>query len=167
VMGEFMPGEFSKLFHKVFATVDLIFLHGIEWQAFSIAWENFHAEMAGYEISIQAIEKRLDDAFVIRFKVPCETNKAQIEKALKLQYELALRDFDTKYGELLQGQSDDIAIHRQQGANLMEIAKTMANRNIDFKSLTNVEITNLCESDLENEDGTNTSNNHAQDFYFN
>lgn len=128
---EFAPGEFSKLFQKVFATVDLIFLHGIEWQAFSLAWENFYTEMAGYEISIQAIEQRLDGAFVIRFKVPCETNKVQIEKALKLQYELALRDVDQKYSKQLQGQSDDIAIYRQQGANLMEIAKTMANRTID------------------------------------
>ena len=163
VIGEFASGQFSKLFHKVFATVDLIFLHGIEWQAFSIAWENFHAEMTGYEISIQAIEQRLDSAFVIRVKVPCEANKAQIEKVLKLQYELALRDIDTKYGEQLQSQSDDIAIHRQQGANLMEIAKTMANRPIDLKSLTNPENLDLSESDLEAESG----NNHAQDFNFN
>ncbi|MFB2938474.1 pentapeptide repeat-containing protein [Aerosakkonemataceae cyanobacterium BLCC-F154] len=139
VNGEFAAGEFSKLFQKDFAAVDLIFLHGIEWQAFALALQNFHKEMAGYEIYIQAIEQRLDGAFVIRFKVPCDTNKAQIEKALKLQYELALRDFDRKYSEQLQNQSEDIAIHRQQGANLMEIAKTMANRPIDLKSLTSGE----------------------------
>lgn len=138
-IGEFAPGEFSKLFQKVFATVELIFLHGIEWQAFSLALQNFSTEMAGYEISIQAIEQRSDGAFVIRFKVPCETNKAKIEKALKLQYELALREIDTKYGEQLQSQPEDIAIYRQQGANLMEITKIMANRSIDLRSLTSGE----------------------------
>lgn len=163
IIGEFAPREFSKLFQKVFATVDLIFLHGIEWQAFSVALEKFNTEMVGNEISIQAIEQRLEGAFVIRFKVPCETDIVKIEKLLKLQYELALRDIDKKYGEQLQSQSDDIAIHRQQGANLMEIAKTMANRPIDLKSLTNSENLNLSESALEDENLTN----HAQDFYFN
>ncbi|MBE9225021.1 pentapeptide repeat-containing protein [Phormidium sp. LEGE 05292] len=163
IIGEFVSGEFSKLFHKVFATVDLIFLHGIEWQALSLALEKFNTEMVGNEIAIQAIEQRLDGAFVIRFKVPCETDKAKIEKLLKLQYELALRDIDNQYGEQLQSQSDDIAIHRQQGANLMEIAKTMANRPIDLKSLTNSENFNLSESALEDDN----QNNHAQDFYFN
>jgi len=163
ITGEFALGGFSKLFQKVFATVDLIFLHGIEWQAFSLALQNFHGQMAGYEISIQAIEQRSDGAFVIRFKVPCETNIAKIEKVLKLQYELALRDIDKKYSEQSESQSDDIAIHRQQGANLMEIAKTMANRPIDLKSLTNSENFPISESDLANKNRTN----HAQDFNFN
>lgn len=165
--GDFAIGEFSKLFQKVFATIDLIFLHGIEWQAFAIAWENFHAEMVNHEISIQAIEQRLDGAFLIRFKVPCEANKAQIEKLLKLQYELALRDIDTKYANQLESQNNDIAIHRQKGANLIEIAKTMAKQNVEFRSLTSGENPELNKSDLENGKEPNINDNHSQDIYFN
>lgn len=167
INGEFAIGEFSKLFQKVFSTVELIFLHGIEWQAFSLALQNLHAEMINYEISIQAIEQRFDGAFIIRFKVPCDANKAEIEKVLKLQYELALRDIDTKYGEQLESQSNNIAIHRQQGANLMEIAKTMANRKVDFQSLTSAENQNITASDLESENGKNINNNYSQDVYIN
>jgi uncharacterized protein YjbI with pentapeptide repeats len=164
---EFAPGEFSKLFTKNLATVDLIFLHGIEWQAFSVAWENVHAEMPNYEISIQAIEQRSDDAFVIRFKVPYERDKSKIENLLKLQYELALRDIDTKYGEKLPAESENIAIHRQQGANLMEIAKTMAKRSIDLKRLCNADISHVSEPDMESENGKTLKNNNSPDFYFN
>lgn len=168
IQGDFAVGEFSKLFQKVFATIDLIFLHGIEWQAFSIAWENFYAEMVGgYDISIQAIEQRLDGAFVIRFKVPCEANKAQIEKLLKLHYELALRDIDTKYANQLDSKTNDIAIHRQKGANLMEIAKTMANQNVEFNSLISAEDQELTNPDLKSVHEPNINNNHSQDVYFN
>jgi len=157
--GKFAPGEFTKLFQKIFETVDLTFVNGIEWQAFSLALEKLQIKMAGDEISIQAIEQKPDGAFIIRLKVPPETNKVKIEKYLKSEYEVALQKIDEKSDTLLETQDDGIAIHRQQAANLMQIAKTMASRPIDLKSLTKGENLNVSESRLEGENSSALSNN--------
>jgi hypothetical protein len=37
----FDPGEFTKLFQKARVTVDLIFLHGIDWQAFLVSFQHY------------------------------------------------------------------------------------------------------------------------------
>lgn len=163
--GKFASGEFTKLFQKVFETVELIFLHGIEWQAFSTALEKLRSHVGGDEISIQAIEQRPDDAFIIRLKVPTDANKVKIEKYLKLEYERALLDIDEKYRDRLQAKANGIAIYRLQGANLMEIAKTMASRPIDFETIATAEsghISELREMESENENGSSVGFNHSQ-----
>lgn len=126
----FEPGEFTKLFQKALSTVDLIFRNGVDWQALLISLEKLRVEAAGAELSIQAIENKNDGAFVVRVNTPPEANKAEVEKFLKREYEVALKALDEKYQVQLQAKDREIEIYRQKGADLMEIARLMAGRSI-------------------------------------
>ncbi len=128
--GNFALGEFTKLFQKALETVDLIFRNGVDWAAFLASFQKLQVECGGNELFIQALEKKNDDAFVIRVKVPPEANKAQIEKYLKRQYELEAK---------LQTKEEQLADSRQYCADLMQITKLLAGRTID---------TNLIKADL-------------------
>nr|WP_287454786.1 pentapeptide repeat-containing protein [Leptolyngbya sp. UWPOB_LEPTO1] len=131
--GSFKPGEFALLVQKTLETVDLIFVDGIDWQAF---FQSFQQLRSQYEdISIQAIEKKSSDAFVIRLEVPPEADKAAIESHAKELYEMKLQLQEQRYQAELQAKDGQISLyqeqlefHRQNNTNLMEIVKTMAEK---------------------------------------
>ncbi len=129
--GNFAPGEFTRLFQKALETVDLIFRNGIDWPAFLIAFQKLQVESRGLEVSIQALENKSDAALVIRVNVPPNTNKAEIENYLKREYEYELKAIDKEYRYQRQASYEQIAIYRQQSANLTEMVKLMGCRTID------------------------------------
>ncbi|MBN3906742.1 pentapeptide repeat-containing protein [Nostoc sp. NMS1] len=160
--GNFAPGEFTKLFQKVQETVDLIFNNGIDWQAFLTSFQKLQVKCGGEELSIQAIENKNDGAFVIRVNVPTDANKAEVEKYLKREYELALVALEEKYQLQLQGKDEQIEIYRKQSTDLTEIVKLLAGRaTYDLRnsqiggSLINAETVNT------DEIGGNIHNNNA------
>ncbi|MHC5748631.1 MAG: pentapeptide repeat-containing protein, partial [Nostoc sp.] len=160
--GNFTPGEFTKLFQKAQETVDLIFNNGIDWQAFLTSFQKLQVECGGEELSIQAIENKNDGVFVIRVNVPADANKAEVEKYLKREYELALVVLEEKYQVQLQGKDEQIEIYRKQSTDLTEIVKLLAGRaTYDLRnsqiggSLINAEIVNT------DEIGGNIHNNDA------
>jgi uncharacterized protein YjbI with pentapeptide repeats len=122
--GEFMPGEFAKLFQKVVDTVDLIFADGIDWQAFVTSFQKLQVECSGEELSIQAIENKNDGAFVIRVKVPPDANKKEIEKYLKREYRLIIKAKDEQILLL----REEILSKRQENTSLLRIIHTMAEK---------------------------------------
>lgn len=126
--GNFALGEFTKLFQQAQATVDLIFSNGIDWQAFLTSFQKLQVECGGEELSLRAIENKDDGAFVIRVNVPADANKAEIEKYLKREYELALVGLEAKYQIQLQGKDEQIEIYRKQSADLTEIVKLLAGK---------------------------------------
>jgi len=132
--GSFASGEFTKLFQKAVETVDLIFRNGIDWQAFLNSFQKLQVKCDSEELSIQALENKNDGAFVIRVNVPFNANKAEIEKYLKQEYELQLRLLEEKYIYQLEAKDEQIAIHRQQNANLTEIVKILANKPITVEA---------------------------------
>jgi uncharacterized protein YjbI with pentapeptide repeats len=126
----FAPGEFTKLFQEALETVDLIFSHGIDWQAFLTTFQKLQIECGGSKLTIQAIEKKSGGAFVVRVQVPPDANKAEIEKFFKRKYGLALKAKEEEYKRLLQAKNKDITYFRQQNTDLMEIIKLQANKPI-------------------------------------
>ncbi|MFN6540422.1 MAG: pentapeptide repeat-containing protein [Nostoc sp. EkiNYC01] len=124
----FAPGEFTKLFQQAQETIDLIFSNGIDWQAFLTSFQKLQVECSGEELTIQAIENKNNGAFVIRVNVPADGNKAEIEKYLKREYELALMALEEKYQAQLQGKNEQIDIYRKQSTDLTEIVKLLAGR---------------------------------------
>lgn len=128
--GNFEAGEFTRLFQKTLATVDLIFRNGIDWQAFLVAFQYLEAEHGSRDLSIQGIENKNQGTFLIRLNVALEDDKAEIEKFFKHQYKLALEAREDNYREQLKGCVDDpdqvIANYRQQSADLKEMIKVMA-----------------------------------------
>jgi uncharacterized protein YjbI with pentapeptide repeats len=118
--GNFAPGEFALLFKKALDTVDLIFADGIDWQAF---FQSFRELRSQYDdkISIQAIEKKSGEAFVIRLEVPLDTDKGAIESK---HTELYLRL--THLEERVSDYKNEVKFLRESNTNLHKIVGTMA-----------------------------------------
>ena len=134
----FKPGEFTKLFQKALETVDLIFLDGIDWQAFLTSFQKLQVESNNDELAIQAIERKTGGAFVVRVEVPPDANKADIEQYLKKEYEIELKAIEDKYRLELNAKDREIEIYKQQNTNIFEIAKLAASRpiNVEAKAVT-------------------------------
>jgi uncharacterized protein YjbI with pentapeptide repeats len=137
--GNFAPGEFTKLFQKARETVDLIFLNGIDWQAFLVSFQQVQVEAGDKALSIQAIENKNDGAFVIRVSVPPELDKSQIEQYFKRKYQLAIEAKDKQYRKYLRERLKDkdnlidsyreqMTSIRQDNTQLIGIIKTMAEK---------------------------------------
>jgi uncharacterized protein YjbI with pentapeptide repeats len=130
----FAPGEFVQLFQKALETVDLIFADGINWQAFFQSFQELRSQYDNDNLSIQAIEKKSDGAFVIRLDVPPEVDKGAIESQAKELYERDRQLLETQYRERLQAKDREIEIYKQQHSSMEEIAKLLATRPIHIES---------------------------------
>ncbi|MFG6100551.1 pentapeptide repeat-containing protein [Leptothoe sp. ISB3NOV94-8A] len=130
----FNPGEFAALFQQVVDTLDLIFKDGIDWQAFFQSFQNLRSQYADDNLSIQAIERKQGEAFVIRLAMSPGSDKAAVESCAKELYVSEIKALETQYEERLrlQGQHledarQTIAIERREKATLMGVMTTMAN----------------------------------------
>ena len=143
--GEFAPGEFTKLFQEVLNTVDLIFRDGVDWQAFIQAFDQVRVESESAELAIQSIENKGDGVFVIRVNVSEDANKETIHRELMENYERELKILEARYGEKLKAKANEIAIYRQENANLWKLAKLGASRpiNVEATAMANKESTNI------------------------
>lgn len=110
----FQPGEFTKLFQKVFETVDIVFLDGIEWKAFLLSFLELKAETGSDEISIQSFENR-SGAFIVRINVSPDADKAETERFIEEKYKIALEAKD-KHIESLEEQ---ISVRYRESRELM------------------------------------------------
>ena len=129
----FESGEFVKLVEEYVETVDLIFKNGIDWRAFLNSFQDLQVEYGEQNVSIQAIEKKSDGAFVIRLNVPSEADKAEINGHTKKSYKTNLKVLEAKYRAELQVNDTEIKIYKQQSADMMEIVKLQANRPINVE----------------------------------
>jgi len=150
--GDFSPGEFTKLFQEVLSTVDLIFRNGVDWKAFVAAFQTVQADNEDTELTIQSIENKGDGVVVVRVNAPPEADKAELHSQFNQQYETALKALDAKYQAQLQAKDDQIAVHRQQSADMKEIVSLLANRPVT------VEVKAIAESKSMN-DSTDKSQN--------
>ena len=128
--GNFVPGEFTKLFQKALETVDLIFADGINWNAFFQSFQELRSQYNDENLAIQAIEKKSGGAFVIRLEVPPEADKAVIESQVKEPYEMKLKLLETQYRTELHAKDREIEIYKQQNTDMLEIVKLQASRPI-------------------------------------
>lgn len=129
----FAPGDFARLIEQSRETVDLIFNAGIDWTAFLNSFQSLQVEGDYGELSIQAIEKKRD-GFVVRVEVPQNADKGDIETKFKLKYETELKLLETKYRCELQAKDREIAIYKQQNADILELARLAASRPITVET---------------------------------
>jgi uncharacterized protein YjbI with pentapeptide repeats len=136
--GKFALGEFTKLFQKALETIDLIFQNGIDWRAFFVAFQKLQIENSNLGLSLQSLENRTNGAFIIRINVNPEVNKEDIENHLRQEYESALKSINKEYRYQLQASYEQIALYRQQCADLTEIVRVLAMNpvNVEIKALT-------------------------------
>jgi uncharacterized protein YjbI with pentapeptide repeats len=140
--GEFAPGDFQKLFQTAINTVDLIFRHGIDWEAFGNSFLELQTQ-TGEELSISAIETRDDGSFVIRINVPTDAAKAEIEEFIYSKYKKALNQQTEKYRAQLATKDQEISakndeiiqLYREKSADLKEIMMLMAASKPSFQNI--------------------------------
>lgn len=127
--GVFSTGEFATLFQKALETVDLIFADGIDWSAFFHSLENIKTEYGKGDLSVQAIEKKSGNAFIIRLEVAPGIDRVAIEQRAKELYELqltAIQESSALQSEQLDFYRQQIDIERQKSTELSCIIKTLA-----------------------------------------
>ncbi|WP_148216146.1 pentapeptide repeat-containing protein [Acaryochloris marina] len=125
----FDPGEFAILIKMSLETIDLIFVDGIDWQAFLQSFQDLRSQFSEQEIAIQAIEKK-GTAFVVRLETRPEADKNAIEAKAKELYSGKLLRMEQKYKSDLLAKESEIAIYKKQSAVLLEIVKLQATRPI-------------------------------------
>ncbi len=130
----FKPGEFASLVGILTDTVDLVFEHGIDWKAFLPTLQDLQVKYQDENLSIAAIEKKPDGAFVVRLNVSPEANKGEIESQAKEIYEIKLAALEARYRAELQAKDREIEIYKQQNVNMTNIVYTLANRPINVTS---------------------------------
>jgi uncharacterized protein YjbI with pentapeptide repeats len=119
--GVFMPGEFSTLFQQLLDTVDLIFTDGIEWQSFFQSFQELRCQYGNQNLSIQTIERKSGDAFVIRLEVSADIDKKLVERKAKELYRAKLNLLKQHYSKVLVAKDKQVAAYRQQTENLMRM----------------------------------------------
>lgn len=132
--GNFRPGEFFTLVQKSLETIDLIFIDGIDWQAFSQSFQQLRSHFSDQEIGIQAIEKK-GEAFVVLLETPPEANKSLIETKAKELYGEQLKVVEEQYmdkmklqGVTLELVQESLVSERQRNTQLLSMVETMANK---------------------------------------
>ncbi|GAX34152.1 pentapeptide repeat-containing protein [Nodularia sp. NIES-3585] len=131
--GDFQPGEFTKLFEEVLNTVDLIFRNGIDWKAFVNAFQNVQNQNENTELALQSIENKGDGVVVVKVGVPDGADKEKIHSDFTQNYQFALQAVEEKYKAQLQAKDNQIAIYRQQSADMKDIVSLLANKPTNFQ----------------------------------
>ncbi len=126
--GEFVPGEFTKLFQEVLHTVDLIFRNGIDWKTFTYSFHQLQVENEGTELSIRSIENKGDGVVVVRVDVPADADKSKMHAEFTQNYEQALKALEGKYRDVLTSKDEQIDFYRQQQESLTEILRQIVSR---------------------------------------
>ncbi|MEO0536100.1 MAG: pentapeptide repeat-containing protein, partial [Cyanobacteria bacterium P01_A01_bin.123] len=136
---DFKPGEFEALMLQARNAVDLIFADGIDWKAFFASFQKLRQQYDD-NISIQAIEKKSSDAFIVRLEVPQEANKAAVEVSAKQLYETQLKALEAQYeqqlrlqGAHLEDAKKAVKSQRRDKATLMRIIETMADSQVKME----------------------------------
>lgn len=132
--GNYIPGEFSSLIRASLDTVDLVFIDGIDWQAFFQSFQQLRSHFTDHEIGIQAIEKKGSD-FVIRLEGSPEADKSAIETKAKELYGEQLKLLEEQYiekmklqGATLEIVQESLIFERQRNTHLLSMVENMANK---------------------------------------
>lgn len=126
LQGDFVTDEFRNLVQKSLATIDLLFVNGIDWLAFMAAFQTLSTEFGQEDIHIQAIEHKYGSAFTVRLEVPLESNHEQIEAHIKQYYSEKLRTIERRYKSHLNANDIDLKIYRKKNADMTAITRLLA-----------------------------------------
>jgi hypothetical protein len=72
---------------------------------------------------------------VVRVSVPPDIDKEKIHSKFNQQYELAVKALEAKYRAELQAKDGEIAIYREQSANMWGVINSLANRPINVQAI--------------------------------
>jgi uncharacterized protein YjbI with pentapeptide repeats len=127
--GNFVPGDFTRLFQEVCNTVDLIFQRGVNWVAFGQTWQQVQVENAGVDLAIRSIENKGEGTIVIKVDLPLELDKAQFHQEFDLMYILLLQAIESRYQAELTGRDREISVYREQQEQLQGVLQSLVSPN--------------------------------------
>ena len=147
----FKPGEFASLVGIVANTVDLVFEHGIDWKAFLPTLQELQVKYQDEDLSIAAIEKKPDGAFVVRLNVSPYADKGLIEsqakqlyeekfKLIEAQYRAELKSLEAEYSIKILDKEEEIKkLYKKHNSDILELGKLAANRpiTVEAKAISN------------------------------
>ncbi|MEM8641488.1 MAG: pentapeptide repeat-containing protein [Cyanobacteria bacterium P01_G01_bin.54] len=122
----FATGDFIGLLKQAQETVNLVFLEGIDWQAFLTTFQNLQVSAEPGELSIQTLSQKSDGSFVISVYAPQVVDKAAIEQAFKLQYASELKRIEAAYQDELQLRDGELEAYRRANTNLNRLLERLA-----------------------------------------
>ena len=146
--GNFSPDEFSILVQKSLETIDLVFVDGIDWQAFFQSFQELRSQFGNQSIGIQGIEKK-DDSIVIHLETIAEVDKSLVESKAKELYNEHLQLIEQRYTAEIKAKDREICIYKKKSSDLNEIARLLATRPI------NVEATAVVQKDITHQTNIN------------
>ncbi len=138
----FEPGEFVNLIKKVRKNIDLVFSDGIDWKAFLAMLKELQIKYQDEQLSIAAIEHKLDTNLIVKLNVTPEADKILIQsqakqiynsklKVIEAQYKVELKNIEAKYKiQITDKEREIITLHKRHSANILELAKLAANKSI-------------------------------------
>ena len=129
----FAPREFESLFKVSIDTVDLIFREGINWQAFFQSFQELKSKYSN-DLSIQAVERKNGEDFVVRLEVSPEVNKEIVEIQAKELYTHERKLLEDKYRAELHIKECEIESYKRESANMMKIAELLAGKPITIEA---------------------------------
>ncbi|MEL6402184.1 MAG: pentapeptide repeat-containing protein [Cyanobacteria bacterium J06626_4] len=132
--GMFNPSEFTKLFQKIFDTVDLIFSNSIDWKAFTYTLKQVQVKHDDANLSVQSVEDKGDGFMVVKLNAAPEADKPAIHESFTEIYQLALKAAEAQYKAQLHAKDSEIQNYRQQSADMVEIIKLQAQRPINVEA---------------------------------
>lgn len=109
-------------------TIDLIFNNGVDWKAFGFSLQQLQIEHEESELVIQSVENKGDGITVIKVAVSPDANKQKLHATFTQHYELALQVLEEKYRSELNSKDEQIALYRQNQANLQGLARLLASQ---------------------------------------
>ncbi len=133
--GNFAAGQLLNLLQKTLCTAELSLYHGINWQAFVLAYQKLQTNYGNEDLAIQAIETGESGLVVIRLRIPPEANPADLQAFLKRTYELELKATHRKYRECFGIQDEKIALYHQKSADLTQLVQHLADRVFTLEDL--------------------------------
>jgi hypothetical protein len=128
--GSFIAGDFTRLYQEIWNTVDLIFHHGIDWTAFSTAWQKIQIENADFPLTIHSIEHKGAGTIVVKVDVPIDIDKSQLHQDFDRSYQLLLRSVEERYRVELAGRDRELSIYREQQERLQDILQSLVKPSI-------------------------------------
>ena len=138
----FKSGEFASLVGVIANTVNLVFKNGIDWKAFLPALQELQIKYQDEDLSIAAIEKKPDGAFVVRLNVSPQANKGEIEsfakqlyeeklKLIEAEYRAELKSLENEYNiKILDKQQEISELKTKHNSDILELAKLAASKSI-------------------------------------
>ncbi|MGK7953831.1 MAG: pentapeptide repeat-containing protein [Crocosphaera sp.] len=125
--GDFLPGEFSKLFKQALDSVILIFNNGVNWKAFASAFKEVQVKHQETPLEVESIENKGEGMIVIKVKVYPNVDKAQIHQDFIQDYQFYFKQIEVSYQKQLEGKEKEIDISNQQINSLDNIVEILAN----------------------------------------